>query len=166
MTSNPPAATSSGAARDGWAALLRERGLHVTGQRVAVLAAVAQQPHCTADEALAAARERLGAVSRQAVYDSLAALTEAGILRRIAPVGAAARYETRVGDNHHHLVCRDCRVLVDVDCAAGAAPCLTPVADHDFVVEEAEVVYWGRCPGCAGAQQGSGAAGAARDHNS
>ena len=128
--------------------LLRQHGLHVTAQRLAVLRAVSERPHTTADEVDKVVRHELGAISRQAVYDSLGTLTEAGILRRIEPAGSAARYERRVSDNHHHLICRACGRLVDVDCAVGAAPCLT-AADHaGYEIDEAEVIFWGRCPDC------------------
>lgn len=128
--------------------LLREHGLHVTAQRVAVLRAVDRVPHGTADDVMRAVRDDLGAVSRQAVYDALAALTDRGVIRRIQPAGSPARYERRVGDNHHHLICRVCGRAVDVDCATGAAPCLTPATVAGFEVDEAEVIYWGRCPDC------------------
>jgi Fe2+ or Zn2+ uptake regulation protein len=133
------------------AALLRERGLHVTAQRLAVLRAVPARPHSTADDIYRVVRAEIGTVSRQAVYDALAALTEADLLRRIRPAGSPARYEERVGDNHHHLVCRTCGRTVDVDCAVGYAPCLTPADDSGYEVDEAEVVYWGLCPECAAA---------------
>jgi len=129
--------------------LLRQHGLQVTAQRLAVLAAVSERPHATADEVAEAVRARIGAISRQAVYDALGLLAEKGLLRRIQPPGSAARYEDRVGDNHHHLICRICGRTVDVDCAVGAAPCLTPASAAGYVVDEAEVVYWGRCPDCA-----------------
>jgi Fur family ferric uptake transcriptional regulator len=129
-------------------ALLRRHGLPVTAQRVAVLSAVAERPHATTDEIYQVVQVRLGAVSRQAVYDALAAFTDRGMLRRVQPPGSAARYETRHGDNHHHLVCRVCQRMVDVDCAVGAAPCLTPEDASGFEIDEAEVVYWGRCPEC------------------
>jgi Fur family ferric uptake transcriptional regulator len=129
-------------------ALLRGRGLHVTAQRLAVLQALSAAPHSTADDVDKVVRAELGAVSRQAVYDSLGTLTDAGLLRRIEPAGSSARYERRVGDNHHHLICRACGRMVDVDCAVGDVPCLTPVDDAGYEVDEAEVVYWGRCPGC------------------
>ena len=128
---------------------LREGGLHVTPQRLAVLEAVSQCPHATADAVLDSVRSSIGAISRQAVYDSLGTLVAAGILRRIEPAGSPARYETRVGDNHHHVVCRECGTLADVDCAVGDAPCLTAANDQGFVIDEAEVVYWGKCPACA-----------------
>jgi Fur family ferric uptake transcriptional regulator len=128
--------------------LLRQHGLHVTAQRLAVLRAVSDTPHATADAVADAVRDDIGAISRQTVYDVLGALVAKGIIRRIEPAGSPARYERRVGDNHHHLVCRTCGRLDDVDCATGAAPCLTPVDDHDYVIDEAEVVYWGTCPDC------------------
>jgi Fur family transcriptional regulator, stress-responsive regulator len=132
-------------------ALLRERGLQVTAQRVAVLRAVAAQPHATADDLVDLAVADIGAISRRAVYDALGALCDAGLVRRIEPAGSAARYEARVGDNHHHLICRTCGCVVDVECAVGAAPCLTAADDAGFVIDEAEVVYWGQCPACSGA---------------
>lgn len=131
------------------AQVLRDHGLQVTAQRLAVMAAVAANPHGTAEEIDLVAREEIGAISRQAVYDTLTVLTEKGVLRRIEPAGSAARYEDRVDDNHHHLICRSCGRLVDVDCAAGAAPCLDVDDAHGFSIDEAEVVYWGRCPDCA-----------------
>ena len=129
-------------------ALLRAAGLRVTRPRVAVLAAVRSAPHADTDALLAAVRAELGSVSHQAVYDVLRALTTAGLVRRIEPAGSVARYEARVGDNHHHVVCRSCGAIADVDCAVGTAPCLTASDDHGFVLDEAEVVYWGRCPAC------------------
>lgn len=129
-------------------ALLRERGLFVTAQRVAVVQAVTDTPHVTADDIYAAVHGQLGGVSRQAVYDALTTLTDRGLLRRIQPAGSAARYERRVGDNHHHLICRSCRQVVDVDCAVGDTPCLTAADDSGYEIDEAEVVYWGRCPDC------------------
>ena len=133
---------------DSSAALLRRHGLQVTAQRLAVLAAVSRQPHGTVDEVAKAARAEIGVISRQAVYDALAVLADKGMIRRIQPAGSPARYEDRAGDNHHHLICRVCGRTVDVDCAVGAAPCLTPAYDSGYEVDEAEVVYWGRCPGC------------------
>ncbi|RJO77956.1 transcriptional repressor [Nocardia panacis] len=127
---------------------LRTAGLRVTAPRLAVLDAVARTPHADADSVAAAARAALGSVSTQAVYDVLHACVRAGILRRIEPAGSPARYETRTGDNHHHLVCRGCDAVVDIDCAVGAAPCLDPVDDHGYVIDEAEVVFWGLCPNC------------------
>ena len=128
---------------------LRAASLRVTQPRLAVLDAVRAQPHLDTQALIHAARARLGAVSHQAVYDVLRALVDSGLVRRIQPDGFDARYEARVGDNHHHLVCRDCGAIADVDCATGAAPCLTPSADAGFVIDEAEVVFWGRCPSCA-----------------
>jgi Fur family transcriptional regulator, stress-responsive regulator len=131
--------------------VLRAAGLRVTRPRMAVLDAVHAHPHLDTDALIGAARSRLGEVSHQAVYDVLRILTDKGLVRRIQPPGSVARYEARVGDNHHHLVCRSCGEIVDVDCALGAAPCLTPSDDAGFVVDEAEVVFWGRCPACAAA---------------
>jgi Fe2+ or Zn2+ uptake regulation protein len=135
--------------RAGRVASLRARNLHVTPQRLAVLRALSDHPHATADDIFQVVRDELGAVSRQAVYDALATLTDRGLLRRIEPAGSAARYEDRVGDNHHHLVCRVCGRMVDVDCAAGEAPCLTPQDAAGYELDEAEVIYWGRCAECA-----------------
>ncbi|WP_219942856.1 Fur family transcriptional regulator [Iamia sp. SCSIO 61187] len=131
------------------AAILRQHGLQVTAQRLAVLGAVAERPHGTANDIDEAVRAEIGTVSRQAVYDVLAALTEKGLLRRIQPAGSPARYEARVGDNHHHLICRTCNQVVDVDCAVGETPCLTAAENAGYEVDEAEVIYWGRCPACA-----------------
>ena len=131
---------------------LRAAGLRVTRPRVAALAAVRDHPHADTYSIVHVVRGELGAVSQQAVYDVLQALTDAGLLRRIQPLGSVARYESRVGDNHHHAVCRSCGAIADVDCAVGHAPCLTASDDHDFVVAEAEVVYWGTCPDCATAR--------------
>jgi Fur family ferric uptake transcriptional regulator len=132
-------------------ALLRQHGLQVTAQRLAVLRAVSDRSHSTADDIDKAVRAEIGAISRQAVYDALAVLTEKGLLRRIQPAGSSARYESRVGDNHHHLVCRACNRMVDVDCAVGETPCLTAADDWGYEIDEAEVIYWGRCPDCAAA---------------
>lgn len=128
--------------------LLRQHGVQVTAQRLAVLRAVSARPHGTADDVAEAVRAEIGAISRQGVYDALAVLVEKGLLRRIQPAGSPTRYEHRVGDNHHHLVCRSCGETVDIDCAVGAAPCLTPAEDHGYEIDEAEVIYWGRCPAC------------------
>jgi Fe2+ or Zn2+ uptake regulation protein len=128
--------------------VLRQHGLHVTAQRLAVLRAVSGQPHITADGVAEMANAEIGAISRQAVYDALGVLVDKGLIRRIQPMGSAARYEARVGDNHHHLICRVCGRVVDVNCAVGLAPCLTPAEDTDYEIDEAEVVYWGRCPEC------------------
>ena len=129
-------------------ALLRRHGVRVTAQRLAVLRAVSERSHSTADDVYNAVRAEIGAISRQAVYDVLATLTDKDLLRRIQPAGSSARYENRVGDNHHHLVCRTCGRMVDVDCAVGDTPCLTAADDAGYEVDEAEVVYWGRCPDC------------------
>jgi Fur family ferric uptake transcriptional regulator len=133
------------------AALLRRHGLHVTAQRLAVLRGVSDRPHSTADDIDKLVRAEIGAISHQAVYDALGALTDKGLLRRIQPAGSPARYENRVGDNHHHLICRNCRRMVDVDCATGVTPCLTAADDSGYEIDEAEVVYWGRCPECVAA---------------
>ena len=122
--------------------------LRVTRPRVAVLSAVHDHPHADTDSIIGATRERLPDVSHQAVYDVLRALTSAGLVRRLQPSGSVARYEARVADNHHHVVCRSCGVIVDVDCAVGYAPCLTATDDAGFEIDEAEVIYWGRCPAC------------------
>ena len=127
---------------------LRSAGLRVTMPRLAMLTWLAEHPHTTVDAIAVGVREPFGAVSTQAVYDMLAACAGAGLLRRIEPAGHPARFERRVGDNHHHLVCRRCGRTEDVDCAIGAQPCLTPAGDMDFVVDEAEVVFWGVCPRC------------------
>ena len=132
-------------------ALLRHHGLHVTAQRLAVLRAVSEQPHSAADDVYTSVRAQIGAISRQAVYDALAVLGDKGLLRRIQPAGSPARYEDRVGDNHHHLICRSCSRMVDVDCAVGDTPCLTAADDAGYDVDEAEVIYWGRCPECVAA---------------
>lgn len=127
---------------------LRKHGIPVTAQRLAVLRAVARRPHSTADTIADDVRGEIGAISRQAVYNVLGLLAERGILRRIQPAGSPARYEDRVGDNHHHLVCRACGATVDVDCAVGHTPCLHAIDDAGFHIDEAEVVYWGTCPDC------------------
>jgi Fe2+ or Zn2+ uptake regulation protein len=131
--------------------LLRRHGLQVTAQRLAVLRAVAERPHSAADDIDKAVRAEIGAISRQAVYDALTAFTDRGLVRRIHPAGSSARYEARVGDNHHHLICRACNRMVDVDCAVGYTPCLTAADEAGFEVDEAEVIYWGRCPDCIAA---------------
>ena len=132
--------------------MLRDASLHVTRPRVAVLAAVHEHPHADTYSIIGHVRRELGGVSQQAVYDVLNALTDAGLLRRIQPRGSVARYESRVADNHHHVVCRSCGAIADVDCVVGEAPCLTAAEDHGFVIEEAEVIYWGVCPACATAR--------------
>ena len=134
-------------------ALLRRHGLPVTAQRLAVLRAVSRRPHSTADDIDKVVRAEIGAISRQAVYDALGILTERGLLRRIQPARSSARYEDRVGDNHHHLICRTCSRMVDVDCAVGYTPCLTAADDSDYEIDEAEVIYWGRCPECVKSHQ-------------
>jgi len=131
------------------AALLHRHGLQVTAQRLAVLRAVADRSHQTANDIDTVVRAQIGAVSRQAVYDALGILVDKGVLRRIQPAGSPARYEDRVGDNHHHLICRSCGGTVDVDCAVGDVPCLTAADDAGYKIDEAEVIYWGRCPSCA-----------------
>jgi len=129
--------------------LLRGAALRVTRPRLAVLGAVHAHAHADTESIIRAARADLPDVSHQAVYDVLRVLTDAGLVRRIQPAGSVARYEARVGDNHHHMVCRSCQDIVDVDCATGSAPCLTASDDHGFSVDEAEVIYWGRCPACS-----------------
>ncbi|MBF6435092.1 Fur family transcriptional regulator [Nocardia cyriacigeorgica] len=136
--------------------MLRGAALRVTAPRVAVLSAVHEHPHSDTDSILRSVRQTLGAVSHQAVYDVLRALTAAGLLRRIQPMGSVARYETRVGDNHHHVVCRGCGAIADVECAVGAAPCLTASDDNGFVLDEAEVIYWGVCPECSSSMPSHG----------
>jgi len=131
--------------------LLRRHGLQVTAQRLAVLRAVSVRPHSTADDIHTVVRVEIGAISRQAVYDGLGVLTDKGLLRRIQPAGSPARYEDRVGDNHHHLICRTCSRMVDVDCAVGDVPCLTAADESGYEVDEAEDIYWGRCPECVAA---------------
>jgi Fur family transcriptional regulator, stress-responsive regulator len=133
--------------------MLRDVSLRVTRPRVAVLTAVHTHPHADTDSIIRAVRSDLPDVSHQAVYDSLSTLTSAGLVRKIQPSGSVARYESRVGDNHHHVVCRSCGVIADVDCAVGDAPCLTASDDNGFSIDEAEVIYWGLCPDCAAAQQ-------------
>ena len=128
--------------------LLRKHGIQVTAQRLAVLRAVSDHPHGTAHDVAEVVRSEIGVISRQAVYDALGMLADKGLIRRIQPAGSPARFEDRVGDNHHHLICRACGQMVDVDCAVGDTPCLT-AADHSgYEIDEAEVVYWGRCPEC------------------
>lgn len=131
--------------------MLRGADLRVTRPRVAALSAVHEHAHADTSSIVDAVRDELGEVSVQAVYDVLHALTDAGLVRRIEPAGSVARYESRVGDNHHHIICRSCGAIADVDCATGAAPCLTPSEPHGYTVEEAEVVYWGHCPDCQSA---------------
>jgi Fe2+ or Zn2+ uptake regulation protein len=131
--------------------MLRGASLRVTRPRVAVLAAVHEHPHADTHSIIGHVRADLGEVSQQAVYDVLRALTDAGLVRRIHPPNSVARYESRVGDNHHHAVCRSCGAISDVDCAVGAAPCLTAADGRGYVIDEAEVIYWGMCPGCSAA---------------
>ncbi len=128
---------------------LRAADLRVTRPRLAVLAAVHEHPHADTDSIIGIVRQGQSEVSHQAVYDVLRALTSAGLLRRIQPSGSVARYESRVGDNHHHVVCRSCGAIADVDCATESTPCLTASNDHGFSIDEAEVIYWGTCPDCA-----------------
>jgi Fur family ferric uptake transcriptional regulator len=129
--------------------MLRDAGLRVTRPRLAVLTAVAAFPHADTESIIGAVRRDLPGVSHQAVYDSLRTLADLGLVRRIQPLGSVARYESRVGDNHHHVVCRTCGTIADVDCAVGDAPCLTASDAGGFEIEEAEVIYWGVCPECA-----------------
>jgi Fe2+ or Zn2+ uptake regulation protein len=132
--------------------MLRGAALRVTRPRVAVLSAVHDHPHADTESIIGVVREDLGEVSHQAVYDVLRALTAAGLVRRIQPMGSVARYESRVGDNHHHVVCRSCAAIADVDCAVVPTPCLTASDDHGFAIDEAEVIYWGLCPACSTVQ--------------
>lgn len=138
-----PGRTSASAAD-----ILRQHGVQVTAQRVAVLAAVSLHPHSTADHLVESARAGIGAISRQSVYDALGIFEQVGIVRRIQPVGSPAMFEDRVGDNHHHIICRTCGSLADVDCAVGTTPCLTASNSHGYLIDEAEVAYWGVCPQC------------------
>jgi Fe2+ or Zn2+ uptake regulation protein len=131
--------------------MLRGANLRVTRPRLAVLTAVQEHPHADTSSIVDAVREALDEVSLQAVYDVLQALTDAGLVRRIQPLGSVARYESRVGDNHHHIVCRSCGAIADVDCAVGTTPCLTASQDHGYEIDEAEVIYWGLCPDCSAA---------------
>jgi Fur family transcriptional regulator, stress-responsive regulator len=128
--------------------LLRDRGYRVTGQRLAVMRAVTREPHLTADAVAETVRAELGSISLQAVYDVLGVLVDVGLIRRIQPAGSPARFEARVSDNHHHVICRSCGRTADVDCAVGSAPCLTAVDDRGYEIDEAEVIYWGRCAEC------------------
>ena len=133
--------------------LLRSHGLQVTAQRLAVLRAVSARPHCTADKVAADVRAEIGAISRQAVYDALGMLAKKHLIRRVHPAGSPALYDPRVGDNHHHVICRRCGAVVDVDCAVGEAPCLTASVDSGYEIDEAEVLYWGTCPECLAAKK-------------
>jgi Fe2+ or Zn2+ uptake regulation protein len=137
------------------ASLLRDHGVHVTAQRLAVLRAVSSHPHCTAEEVAEHVRAEIGTISRQAVYDALGILADNGLIRRIQPAGSPALYECRVGDNHHHLICRTCGKTADVDCTVGNAPCLTPADTVGYQIDEAEVIFWGKCPECLAASRGS-----------
>ncbi len=128
--------------------VLRLHGVQITAQRLAIMRALSSHAHSTADELAEDVRNALGTISRQAVYDSLGVLVEKNLVRRIQPSGSAARYECRVGDNHHHLICRDCGTTVDIDCAVGHRPCLIADDDHGYEIDEAEVIYWGTCPAC------------------
>ena len=128
--------------------LLRQHGVQVTAQRLAIMRAVRSRPHATADELTDDVRAVIGSISRQAVYDTLGGLVDKDLVRRIQPSGSAARFEDRVGDNHHHLICRGCATTFDINCAVGEVPCLTADDDHGFEIDEAEVIYWGRCPKC------------------
>jgi len=128
--------------------LLRQHGYRVTGQRLTVLRAVSREPHVTADAVAETVRAEMGSISIQAVYDVLGVLVDVGLVRRIQPAGSPARFEARVSDNHHHVICRGCGRVADVDCAAGSAPCLTAVDDRGYEIDEAEVIYWGLCPEC------------------
>ena len=135
---------------------LREHGLQVTAQRLAVLRAVTGRPHCTADEVAEDVRTDIGAISRQAVYDALRALTDKDLIRRIQPAGSPALFDPRVGDNHHHVVCRACGKAVDVDCDVGEAECRAAASDSQFEIDEAELIFWGTCPDCLAETKGSG----------
>lgn len=140
------------------AEILERHGVQVTAQRLAVFRAVSEKPHCTADDVADRVRAAIGAISRQAVYDALAILSEKRIIRRIQPAGSPARFEDRVGDNHHHVICRSCGRTADVDCAVGDSPCLTAANTAGFRIDEAEVIYWGTCPQCQdGARSSAGA---------
>jgi Fur family ferric uptake transcriptional regulator len=146
------------AVTDGVEQLLRRHGVQVTAQRLALMRAVSSRSHASADELADDVRGVLGSISRQAVYDALGVLVDKDLVRRIQPAGSAARYEDRVGDNHHHLICRGCGAMFDIDCAVGEVPCLTADDDHGFEIDEAEVVYWGRCPSCRRAASAGAAA--------
>ena len=136
--------------------VLRDRGLRVTAQRVAVLRAVSGEPHVKADAVAERVRAEIGAISVQAVYDALRAMVDANLVRRIQPAGSPARFEARVDDNHHHVICRLCGRMADVDCAVGYAPCLTAVDGMGYQIDQAEVIYWGRCPECVALRQENG----------
>jgi Fur family transcriptional regulator, stress-responsive regulator len=140
--------TTDGHTTEGVDQLLRQHGVQVTAQRLAIMRAVSSRPHATADELTDQVRAVIGSISRQAVYDTLGVLVDKRLVRRIQPAGSAARYEDRVDDNHHHLICRVCGTTFDIACAVGAMPCLTADDDHGFEIDEAEVIYWGQCPSC------------------
>jgi Fur family transcriptional regulator, stress-responsive regulator len=140
--------TTAGHTAEGVSQLLRQHGVQVTAQRLAIMRAVSSRPHATADELTDEVRSVIGSISRQAVYDTLGVLVDKRLVRRIQPAGSAARYEDRVDDNHHHLICRTCGTTFDIACAVGAMPCLTADDDHGFEIDEAEVIYWGLCPPC------------------
>lgn len=131
---------------------LRAEGLNVTAQRIAIMHAVSAHPHSAAEDILEMVRTEIGSISKQATYDSLGVLADKGLIRRIQPAGSPARFEDRVGDNHHHLICRTCSVMFDIDCAVGDTPCLVADDNHGFEIDEAEVIYWGHCPKCLAAQ--------------
>jgi Fur family transcriptional regulator, stress-responsive regulator len=135
-------------ATDSVTQFLRRHGVQVTAQRLGIMRAISARPHATADELTDDVRAVIGSISRQAVYDTLGVLVDKNLVRRIQPAGSAARYEDRVGDNHHHLICRGCDTMFDIECAVGATPCLALDDDHGFEIDEAEVIYWGRCPSC------------------
>jgi len=135
--------------------LLRQLGVQVTAQRLAVMRGVSDRPHCTADDVAEHVRAEIGTISRQAVYDALGILAEKGLIRRIQPARSPALYEDRVGDNHHHVICRACGKTVDVDCAVGDTPCLTAADNSGYQIDEAEVIFWGTCPKCLAATSGS-----------
>lgn len=143
--------------------LLRQHGVRVTAQRLAIMHSVTSRPHATADEVADGVRNVIGSISRQAVYDTLGVLVEKQLVRRIQPAGSSARYEGRVGDNHHHLICRRCGTTVDIDCAVGYTPCLTADDDHGFAIDEAEVIYWGHCPSCQKTGKGVSSSAAVAD---
>ncbi len=134
--------------RDTYSEQLRSHGLSVTAQRLEILRVVSTHPHISADSVTELATKKLGAISKQSVYDTLNTLAEKGLLRRIQPMGSSARYEDRINDNHHHVICRSCGAVADVDCAVGRRPCLNASDTHGFTIDEAEVVYWGYCPKC------------------
>lgn len=138
------------------ATLLRQHGVQITAQRLAVLRAVSKNPHCRADEVVEAVLSEIGAISKQAVYDTLGILAEKGLIRRIQPAGSPALYEDRVGDNHHHVICRVCGKTVDVDCAVGETPCLNAADNSGYEIDEAEVIFWGVCPDCRASPPGMG----------